>query len=72
MIRPVGIGAAIGATLGALFAFAVISFADCAGPSCSYERMVGVLGHALAGALAGALLGLAVAMVARLRSRRGR
>jgi hypothetical protein len=59
-------GAAVGATLGTLFAAAVVSFADCAGPNCDAERVIGLLGHAAGGALAGALLGLLALLLVRL------
>ena len=55
--RALLLGAAIGAAAGALFALAVVSLADCAGPRCGYERVVGVLGHAAAGGAAGLLVG---------------
>ena len=64
--RAAGIGAVAGAALGTLFAIAVVSFADCAGPSCSSERVVGIIGHALGGGLVGALAGVLIAAVARL------
>lgn len=64
--RATLIGAGSGAAVGALFALAVISLADCAGPNCAYERVIGVGGHAAGGAILGALLGLAVAGAARL------
>jgi hypothetical protein len=60
-------GAVVGATLGTLFAAAVVSFADCAGPNCNAERVIGLLGHAAAGAVAGGLLGLLAFLLARLR-----
>lgn len=69
--RAALIGAGSGAAVGVLFALAVISLADCAGPSCAYERVIGVAGHAAGGALLGAMLGLAVAGVARLMKGRG-
>jgi hypothetical protein len=47
------VGAFAGALAGLLFALAVISFADCAGPNCTEERVVGVIGHVLGGALIG-------------------
>ena len=52
------IGAAIGAGLGLLFVSAVIALADCAGPACNRERLIGLAGHAVGGALAGALVGV--------------
>lgn len=64
--RAMLIGAGSGAAAGALFALAVISLADCAGPSCTYERVIGVAGHAAGGALLGAALGLVAAAIGRL------
>lgn len=58
--------AALGALLASLFALAVVSFADCAGPGCAQERVLGVAGHALAGALSGLLLGGIVFLLLRL------
>ena len=55
---PVLGGLAIGAALGGLFGLAVVSFADCAGPDCTYQRVVGVFGHAAGVGAAGALAGL--------------
>ncbi len=55
--RHLLIGSGIGAAAGAAFGLAVISLADCGGPNCSQERVVGVAGHALAGAVVGALFG---------------
>ena len=46
----------MGGVLGASFGVAVVSFADCAGPNCAYERIVGVLGHAASGAAGGVAL----------------
>ena len=48
-------GAAIGAVAGALLGLAVVSFADCGGPTCNQERVVGVLATTAAGAGVGAL-----------------
>ena len=50
----------MGASLGLLFALAVVSFADCAGPHCAGERAVGLLGHAAGGAVLGAAAGVLV------------
>jgi hypothetical protein len=36
-----------------LFGLAVVSFADCTGPDCTYRRIVGVVGHAAGGGVAG-------------------
>ena len=55
--RHLLIGSGIGAAAGTLFALAVVSIADCNGPNCPEERVVGVAGHALAGAAVGALAG---------------
>lgn len=51
------VGAASGAVVGGAFALAVVALADCGGPGCTGERVVGVAAHALAGAAVGALLG---------------
>jgi hypothetical protein len=48
----------MGGALGTLFGLAVVSFADCAGPNCGYDRIIGVLGHAAGGAGGGVALGL--------------
>jgi hypothetical protein len=56
----------IGFALGALFGLAVVLFADCAHPGCSYERVIGVAGHAAGGGAIGALAGLAIDGVRRL------
>jgi hypothetical protein len=69
MTRLVAAGATVFAVLGGLFALLVVSFADCAGPSCGRERVVGVLGHAAAGLVLGALLGAVVALVRHWRRR---
>jgi hypothetical protein len=53
-------GLAIGLALGGLFGLAVVSFADCAGPDCTYQRVVGVLAHAAGVGVAGAIAGLLV------------
>jgi hypothetical protein len=57
MARSLELGALIGAALGFLFALAVVSFADCAGPHCAGERVVGLAGHAAGGAVIGAACG---------------
>ena len=69
MRRSATTGACAGALLGTLFALAVISFADCAGPACGRERVIGVAGHALAGGGAGAVLGVILSLIARLWKR---
>ena len=53
-------GAAVGAALGLLFALAVVSFADCAGPGCAGERLTGLAFHAALGAGLGAAVGALV------------
>lgn len=55
--RHLVVGGAIGGALGAAFGLAVVSFADCTGPECTEERVVGVVGHALAGVAVGAVIG---------------
>ena len=69
--RWIRIGAWVGGIPATLFAIAVVSFADCSGPDCARERVLGVLGHAAGGAAAGALLGLVVWAVHRLAFRHG-
>lgn len=66
-------GMTIGIVLGGLFGLAVVSFADCAGPDCMYQRVVGVLGHAAGAGVAGATAGLlAYGFVRSLRQNRER
>jgi hypothetical protein len=60
------IGVWIGGASATLFALAVVSFADCSGPDCARERVLGVLAHAVGGASGGALLGLMAWAVRRL------
>lgn len=67
--RHLKIGAVIGAVLGFAFGTAVVALADCSGPHCFGERVMGVVGHGLAGAVAGALAGGAVHLVRRVTSR---
>ena len=43
--------------LGAAFGLAVVLFADCAGPTCARERVLGVAMHAAIGAGVGLVLG---------------
>ena len=62
-------GLAIGLVLGGLFGLAVVSFADCAGPDCTYQRVVGVLAHAAGVGVAGALAGLLAHAVVRSHQR---
>jgi hypothetical protein len=56
--KAAGLGPGVGGALGASFGLAVVSFADCARPSCACERIIGVLGHAAGGAGAGSVLAL--------------
>lgn len=56
----VSVGAAAGAVAGALFGLAVISIADCGGPGCNQERILGLIGTTAAGAAVGALGGVLV------------
>lgn len=65
MRRWVKIGLIVGASAGALFALAVIAFADCEGPHCTKERIVGLVAHAGLGGLGGSLLGLAAGAMRR-------
>jgi hypothetical protein len=51
--RLIVAGLTIGVVLGGLFGLAVVSFADCAGPDCLYQRMVGVSAHAVGVGVAG-------------------
>jgi hypothetical protein len=67
--REVLIGAAVLGSMAALFAVAVVSFADCAGDHCARERVIGVAGHALGGMVLGALIGGGVAVLRRLLRR---
>ena len=69
MKRFATIGALLGGLLGTAFALAVVSFADCAGPACGRERVLGVLLHAALGSGAGTLLGALAAWVRRWWSR---
>ena len=55
--RFLKVGSLAGGVLGGLFGLAVVSLADCAGPGCTGERVLGVAGHALAGALLGVAAG---------------
>jgi hypothetical protein len=64
--KAAGLGAGICGALGASFGLAVVSFADCAGPTCAYERIVGVLVHTAGGAGAGVALGLLLLATSRL------
>ena len=69
MKRFATIGALLGGLLGTAFALAVVSFADCAGPACGRERVLGVLLYAALGSGAGTLLGVLAAWVRRWSSR---
>lgn len=62
--------AGVGAAAGALFGFAVVMFADCARPDCTYERVLGVAGHGAAGAGVGGIAGLVVDGARKLLVRR--
>lgn len=61
--RHLLVGAGIGAVAGAAFGLAVVSFADCGGPDCSGERVLGVASLTLGGAAIGALVGGLVYLV---------
>jgi hypothetical protein len=63
--RHLRIGAAAGGVAGALFGLWVISIADCGGPGCTGERVIGVAGNALDGAAVGALIGGLVYLIRR-------
>lgn len=63
--RHLLVGSGVGAAVGTAFALAVFSLADCGGPDCSGERVIGVTGHALAGAALGALVGGVTYLVRR-------
>ena len=69
MMRHIRIGAVAGGTVGIAFALAIVSFADCAGPGCGRERVLGVALHAVLGILAGAVVGLVVGAVRRWAAR---
>jgi hypothetical protein len=67
------IGLTIGIALGGLFGLAVVSFADCAGPDCMHQRMLGVVAHAAGAGVAGATASLLVhAFVRLVRQNRSR
>jgi hypothetical protein len=56
--------------VGAAFGLAVVLFADCAGPTCARERVMGVALHAAIGAGIGLVLGGGIALLQHLiRSR---
>lgn len=63
--RHVVLGAGIGALAGAALGLWVISIADCGGPGCTAERVLGVAGNALGGAAIGALIGAVVHRIRR-------
>jgi hypothetical protein len=69
--RPILAGLTVGSVLGGLFGLAVVSFADCSGPDCTYQRVVGVVAHAAGAGVAGGAAGLLVHAVVRLLRRRG-
>jgi hypothetical protein len=62
-------GLTIGLALGGLFGLAVVSFADCSGPGCTYQRVIGVIAHAAGVGALGAIAGLLVQAVVRLLHR---
>jgi hypothetical protein len=64
--RWLKIGLIVGAGAGTLFGLAVVCFADCEGPHCTKERIVGVLAHAGLGGAGGLALGLVGGTVRRL------
>ena len=63
--RHLVLGSWIGALAGAAFALAVVSLADCGGPGCTREAVIGVAGHALAGAAMGAVAGALTRLIRR-------
>jgi hypothetical protein len=68
--RTVGLaGLTIGVALGGLFGLAVVSFADCAGPDCTYQRVVGVFAHAVGVGVASATASLLVRLLQQFRER---
>jgi len=69
-IRFIRAGAICGAIFGTLFGLAVVLFADCSGPDCTKERVLGVLMHAGIGLGAGAVLGLVLGLAWKGLSRR--
>ena len=69
VLRWVRNGALIGGAAGTLFAVAVVCFADCAGPDCNRERMLGILLHLAAGLAIGAVIGLLGAVLRRMLRR---
>jgi hypothetical protein len=64
--KAAGLGGGVGGALGASFGLAVVSFADCARPSCADERIIGVLGHAAGGMGAGSVLALLLLAASRV------
>jgi hypothetical protein len=64
-------GLTIGVVLGGLFGLAVVSFADCSGPGCTYQRVVGVVAHAAGVGVIGAAGGLFVQTLVGLLQRFG-
>jgi hypothetical protein len=67
--RVAVMGAAVSGSMAALFAVAVVSFADRAGEHCTRERVIGVAGPASGGMVLGALIGGGVAVLRRLLRR---
>lgn len=70
-LRTVGLAGLIGVTLGGLFGLAVVSFADCAGTDCTYQRVVGVTAHAAGVGVVAATASLLVQTLVRLLPRFG-
>ena len=66
MRRLIVAGLTIGVVLGGLFGLAVVSFADCAGSGCTYQRLVGFFAHAVGVGVAGATAGLLAHILVRL------
>ena len=73
VLRSRGIlaGLTIGVVLGGLFGLAVVSFADCIGPGCMYQRVFGVVAHAAGVGVIGAAGGLLVQTLVGLLQRFG-
>lgn len=61
--RHLRVGAGIGGAVGAAFGLWVITIADCGGPNCTTERVLGVASNAVGGAAIGALIGGAVYLI---------
>ena len=66
-LRTVGlVGLTIGVAFGGVFGLAVVSFADCPRPDCSYQRIFGVVAHAAGAGVAGVAASLLVHAFVRL------